>query len=228
MEISQVKLNGAGVDVPAVRLMSREDDPSAVIIHGIGGNKEEMLGLSFRVVMAGYTVYAVDLRGHGESADDFSSDVREDILRIIADLKKTNRPVIAIGHSLGGRLALLSDADIRVGISPALPRVFSSQTRKIIGDMRMHRVKSSSDGMRILFDEILGKLPVAEAGLRKGDCVIYGSRDVPDIAVSCDGISNPEVIISRIEGAFHGDIINMDETFSAITRFLSLNSGWNI
>ena len=51
MEISQMKLKGAGVDVPAVRLMSHEDDPSAVIIHGIGGNKEEMLGLSFRVAL---------------------------------------------------------------------------------------------------------------------------------------------------------------------------------
>ncbi len=220
MEISQMKLKGAGVDVQAVRLMSHEDDPSAVIIHGIGGNKEEMLGLSFRVALELYTVYAIDLRGHGESIEDFSPEVSEDIFRIIFDLKKTNKPVVAIGHSIGGRLAILSDADMRVGISPAYPRIFSTRTKNIISDMRMYRVKSSSDGMRILFDEIMGTLPVVGKDLRKGDCVIYGSRDVPDIAASCAEIRNPEVIVSRIDGAYHGDIINMNETFLTMVRFL--------
>ena len=74
--------------------------------------------------------------------------------------------------------------------------------------------------MRILFDEITGKLPVVETGLKKGDCVIYGSRDVPDIAASCAEIRNPEVIVSRIDGAYHGDIINMNETFLTMLRFL--------
>lgn len=220
MEITRLELNGAGIDVPAVRLMSRVDDPSAVIIHGIGGNKEEMLGLSFSVALTGYTVYAVDLRGHGESTDDFSSMVSEDIRTIISDLRRKDKPVVAVGHSLGGRLALLSDADIRVGISPALPKTFNSQTIKIINDMRMHRVRSSSDGMSILFDGILGTLPAAESGLKKGDSVIYGSMDVPDIMVACAGILNPDVMISRIERAFHGDIIHMNETFSAVSSFL--------
>lgn len=44
--------------------------------------------------------------------------------------------VVVIGHSLGGRIALTSNVDYAIGISPALNTVFSDATMKVLTDVQ--------------------------------------------------------------------------------------------
>ncbi len=136
MKIEKYSAKGAGVDIPAIKITASADSPNAIIIHGYGGSKEEMLGLSWRISSLGFNTITIDLRGHGQNVHPMSFKIMEDVENIVSELKSSSGTVIAIGHSLGGRLALLSKADYRIGISPALNQDFSLATRSFINNMR--------------------------------------------------------------------------------------------
>lgn len=81
--------------------------PALVMMHGVTGNRH-----TWNPVLPyfenNYHFYTVDHRGHGESshhpgAYDIGSMV-EDVGRFIEQVVK--RPVLVIGHSMGGRIAL--------------------------------------------------------------------------------------------------------------------------
>ena len=63
--------------------------------------------------------------------------------------------VTAVGHSLGGRLSLISSADYAIGIAPALNKTYSPQTQELIEEMRDYRVRKSNSNIF----EILNNLP---------------------------------------------------------------------
>lgn len=99
------------VDVTDGRLsyLQREraaDGPTILLIHGSGMSArywmEQLRGLA-----VGARIVALDLPGHGGSHDRCATSV-EDYGRITADFVDAlgARPVIAVGHSLGGAVAL--------------------------------------------------------------------------------------------------------------------------
>src|SRR6266545_1051586 len=62
-----------------------------------------------------------DLPGHGEHSEAFGPAVLDEA-RAAVRHARSNGPVVAVGQSLGGRLALLSGADAVIAVSPALPQ----------------------------------------------------------------------------------------------------------
>jgi alpha-beta hydrolase superfamily lysophospholipase len=98
------------------RLFYRRDDAAepladVVIAHGYAEHSGRYSYVTDRLTSAGFTVWALDHRGHGQS-----EGVRGDIgswpsavsdLDLVVDLAEAGgRPVFLLGHSLGGAMAL--------------------------------------------------------------------------------------------------------------------------
>jgi len=209
------------IEIPCITIENGQSRFSAIVVHGYGGNKEEMLGLSFAVSEAGMNVYTIDLRGHGENSCPYDGEVFEDFIQIVKLLSAKGK-VIAIGHSLGGRLALLSDADIRIGISPALSRVFSEQTVSALNNLRKYRVRESAENVNSM---VVKDLPLAENNLKSSDLVLYGTRDVPEIKASCSELKKTFDNVLEIPNALHSDIVSLNATFQTVKKFITHTMG---
>ena len=89
--------------------------PAAVLLHGWGGNAENLLLLARPLHEAGFALLFIDARCHGQSDEDsFASMPRfaEDIDHAIAWLQQRHDikqgSIAVIGHSVGAGAALLS------------------------------------------------------------------------------------------------------------------------
>ena len=120
--VSQKRLFGWLLPVPG-------GTTTLVILHGWGGNAEQMLPMALPFHRAGMNVLLVDARNHGRSdRDGFSSLPRfaKDLEKSIEWLKRTypdcSRKVALLGHSVGGGAVLLtasrrSDIDAVISVS---------------------------------------------------------------------------------------------------------------
>jgi len=99
-----------GHEVPAYLLRPPSPAAGVAIAHGYGGCKEHMLGLAARVAERGLAACVFDIRGHGEHPAPLDAAMLEDLEAILTFLRRFGRVAVA-GHSLGGRLALMSSAD---------------------------------------------------------------------------------------------------------------------
>ena len=99
------------------KLLSRG---SIIILHGFTESAEKFREIAYYFRKAGYSVYSLDLRGHGKSHHDSDNPLRVDISSFdlyAADLKafveavvkpaSKGRPVNIYSHSLGSTVALL-------------------------------------------------------------------------------------------------------------------------
>ena len=213
MQIERIQIHGEGLDGPAIMVTPENFRASAAVIHGYGGNKEEMLGLAWRIAEAGFRAVSIDLRGHGEHPLPLDGDIMTDVEAALTFLRSFG-PVAAVGHSLGGRLALLSSADFAIGISPALARQTGEQTKNIILTFRGHRVRTPKADL--LFD-ILHDLPAWDHAAASKGAVVFGSRDVPEIIAECRSAKEKGADITELEMSMHGDIFNQESCFEAVT-----------
>lgn len=89
---------------------SPDNGKTVIVVHGAGGNKRDMQGISDMVGREGYGVLALDLRGHGESqgrTNKFGWEGTKDIGAAVSFLKEKGSSYIgAVGHSLGGEVLL--------------------------------------------------------------------------------------------------------------------------
>lgn len=120
--VSQKQLFGWLLPVPGAT-------STMVILHGWGGNAEQMLPMALPFHQRGMNVLLVDARNHGRSdRDGFSSLPRfaEDMEKAIEWLKRTypeySRKIALLGHSVGAGAVLLaasrrSDIDAVISIS---------------------------------------------------------------------------------------------------------------
>ena len=100
-------------------IQGQADFPAIVLLHGIRGNRLQMLERAKFLKQAGYSVLLLDLQAHGETAGDaISFGYREgfDVRSAVAYLKQRlpNTPIGVIGVSLGGAAALLGDSPLDV------------------------------------------------------------------------------------------------------------------
>lgn len=203
--------------MPSVIISPQEPVGGAVIAHGYGGCKEELLGLAWRVAEQGLAACAIDLRGHGEHRMAMDKDFLVDYEAAIKHCRRYGR-VVALGHSLGGRLALISSADFAIGISPPLDPEYCARTQELLHKVRSYRVKQESTNAVF---EYLKNLPVNESDRSGRTLVIYGSRDVPEIVDSCNELKASGANVLQIEEARHGDTYQLESTFSAIAGQLA-------
>jgi len=215
MLFKKTVLDFDNLNIPALSL-SNEATSLALIIHGYGGNKEEIFGLSSYLASINIDSLTIDLRGHGENTNYYTIDVLNDINKII-DRFKSKKKMIAIGHSLGGRLALISDAEIKIGISPAICKEYSDQTKTIIKNFRSYRVKENRGDINF---DILSDLKTVNESI-ESSLIVFGSRDVPEIQKACAELKGNGISIRKIENAMHNDIYTLNETFHVIGDFIT-------
>lgn len=117
--------------------------PGIVLIHGFGGSRDAWTEMSKRLKTS-HTVISVDLPGHGDSTPPPIKDGAADLDAIGIEIAKLIRkqkiePVILIGHSLGGGVAVrvaLADPTAVRGILlvdsrlAPLPKAFTDKLRK--------------------------------------------------------------------------------------------------
>ena len=216
MKIERKYVARDGFRVPCIFLVPPGADSAAVVIHGYGGCKEEPLGLAWRIAESGVAACTLDLRGHGEHEMPLDEHLNDDLEAVIDHCRNFGR-ITAIGHSLGGRLALISSADHSIGISPAYLKEYSTQTYETIRNARDYRTRSKYPGQ--IFD-ILRDLPVWQPKPGKEDMVIYGSRDIPEIRAACEGVRD-QMQVLVVEKALHNDIFMLEATYGAIIKQLS-------
>jgi acylglycerol lipase len=92
-----------------------DGEPRAVIVlaHGASEHSGRYAWTGEQLNARGYAVYAIDHRGHGRSAGDRAvidrmSHAVEDLHTLVERVKKENpdRPLVLLGHSMGGCVAL--------------------------------------------------------------------------------------------------------------------------
>jgi pimeloyl-ACP methyl ester carboxylesterase len=129
-----------------------ETGAPVLLLHGAGQTRHAWRRSAEQLARAGWTAYALDQRGHGDSAwpptgaygfQDFAADAR-----IVADtlaVRHGRRPA-AIGASLGGLASLLVAGSAAEGDPPLsslvmvdiTPRVDIEGVRRVRGFMREH------------------------------------------------------------------------------------------
>ncbi|MGL4238612.1 alpha/beta fold hydrolase [Tabrizicola sp.] len=80
--------------------------PAVVIIHGVGGHKEDWQGVA-TALAADHQVFAIDMLGFGGSSktgDDLSMPVQADAVKALLDEKGIDRADL-VGNSVGGWVA---------------------------------------------------------------------------------------------------------------------------
>ena len=216
MNIERQTVKGNGFNVPSIILTPSCLQGAVVVIHGYGGSKEEQLGLAYRVAEIGFKTCVIDLRGHGENELGFDEKVMLDVEAAIQYCRPFGK-VAAIGHSLGGRLALISSADYAIGISPALDTIFGKETQNILSNVRGYRVYQPFSGELL---EVLKKLPTVNFNDSIKKSIIYGSRDIPEIINSCNSVKVKNTSVIKIDSALHSDIFTLEGTFQSLINRL--------
>ncbi len=99
--------------IPAPALRQGSPDETAVVVHGLGSGKADMLHMAGALHAAGYNVLVLDLRAHGQSGGQLSSfgvserlDV-EAAARWVREMRpSSSRRLVALGASMGAAATL--------------------------------------------------------------------------------------------------------------------------
>ena len=216
MHIERHEIEGEDFFVPSVLLTPENPSGAAVVVHGYGGCKEEVLGLAWRIAEKGIAACTIDLRGHGEHRLPLDALLLRDVDCAVRYCRTFGK-VAAVGHSLGGRLALFSEADCAVAISPALKEVYSTKTRESMKALRGHRVRQAREDLPF---DILVASPPWQPAQDKPVTIIYGSRDLSDIIEVCREFKEKGLEVIEIKRALHSDIYLLEETFDLVAEAL--------
>lgn len=103
-----------------------DGDPqgAVMLIHGLGEHSSRYVHVASRLNAAGYAVHALDLRGHGRSEgkrvfvksyDEFMADLIQ--FRAHVEAQHPGVPLVLLGHSMGGNLAVGHVLDHQDGVA---------------------------------------------------------------------------------------------------------------
>lgn len=150
-----------GHHIPAFLLEPEDAIGGVAVIHGHGHSKDETLGLLARLTEAGMAALAIDLRGHGEHAGQLDERVVDDVETAVNFIRRYGAAAV-VGHSLGGRLALMSTVDVVVAVSPAIPRRVSLEGREMFTQFPSPSVREPYPGYVLDLLKRLGPPPVRD------------------------------------------------------------------
>jgi dienelactone hydrolase len=185
-----------GHRIPAYLLAPDDPRAGAVVAHGYGGCKEQMLGVAARLADSRVAALCLDLRGHGEHPAPLGSGMLLDLEAALARLRPFGR-TIAVGHSLGARLALMSSADGVVAISPAVPSRPSEEGRQMLLHFGSTAVRATSPGQILQLLQEMGPIP----SFNRPSLLIYARGDIPSLidGITALGRSQPATMLWEIE-----------------------------
>src|SRR5579884_2125219 len=128
---------------------------TAIVVHGLAGNRAVMVGLAAVLARAGWQVYVPDLAGHGNSQMRFGYEQAEQCLAqaitAIAGHSRNPGALLLVGHSLGGALVLrvgsAARASATIALSPAAlvpPARFPPRLLIITGNLDLPWVRQNT------------------------------------------------------------------------------------
>lgn len=108
-----------------------------VILHGLFGISDNWAGLA-KQWSEHFTVYAIDLRNHGQSPHDEEwnySVMAEDVLELFGDEKLTD--ITLLGHSMGGKVGMRLALDYPMALSKLIvsdiaPKFYPENNRHVV------------------------------------------------------------------------------------------------
>ena len=173
-----------GHQLPAVLLEPARPRGGAVVSHGYGGTKEDVLALALALAVRGWAAVAIDLRGHGEHPAAVDAGFLDDVNGALDHMRRFGS-TLALGHSFGGRLALASDADRAIGISPSIFRGISPEGQVMMETFTSPRVREDRPGYLL---EIAPAIPpIRDDG--KPRLIVHSESDVPGILAGLQALS---------------------------------------
>src|SRR6476620_9886354 len=213
-----VKLSG--------RLFRGPSQATIVLLHGYGGNQDEMLPVADKLHDAGYTVFTYDQRGSGRSPGEVTFGAREqDDLISVVDYLTSRSDVDAeklgvFGFSMGGATALMTAAreprlkavvadsawsEARRWLNPSVGAAFTRPRDRFNAlSLKLAELRTGID-----LDELR---PVAVIGRISPRPVMLSHGTADDVVMSGEselnyGAAQEPKELHLVPGAGHGDTI---------------------
>lgn len=185
-----------------------------VVLHGYGQTHLEALPPAILLGQEGYSLVLTDLPGHGNHPDPLTADGALALAHQLLDEVAPDGPLLALGFSLGARLALSLPVDVAIAISPPGPAEFGGDRRELLRELRPRMVRESSTlaGLTETLT-VLNQQPIRA----KRHLVVVGQRDLPSVLAFADA-QGPGVV--RIRGADHHGTWWHPDTWRIVTRWI--------
>ena len=154
-----------------------------VVCPGYGGSKEQMLGIATAIAERGAAALVIDLCGHGENRAPIGPSMRDEMEAAVASLRRFGRTAV-IGHSLGGRMALMSSADVMVALSPSVMVQMSPQGKWMFENLPSPGVREPYSGYVLELLDKLGPVP----SHNRPCLLLYSERDIQALLDGAAGL----------------------------------------
>ncbi|MEW6770456.1 MAG: alpha/beta fold hydrolase [Bacillota bacterium] len=189
----------------------------AVILHGYGGSKEEVLGLGIAAAGAGWSACIPDLPGHGAHPAPLTA---ENVRRFVAGLKAAGFNA-AIGHSLGGRIAMALEIKPLCLLSVPLHARFEGRRTELLRALRARRVREAKPfaGLEDVLAALDGPWPDPPVLL------FYAAHDLPSCRAAATRGEKAGWQTRMVRGAMHLDVVSAPEVLAAVSDWLKDRKG---
>lgn len=215
MEFTRVDdvMSRDGHPVPAFLFQPASARGGIVVSHGYGSSKEEWLGIAAYLAEAGFAALTIDLRGHGENTTPIGPGVLDDLAGAITYLRRLG-PVAVVGHSISGRLSLMTDADAVVAIAPSVVQEVSPFGTWMFENLPSPFVREPYSGYVIDLLKELGDVPQYPGPA----LLLYSTRDIPNIIAGTKALAGtlPQAELREITEQVRPDI----ESDQPLVRYL--------
>ena len=172
-----------GHTIPGYLFSPESPRGGAVVCHPYGGSKVTCSGIAVALAERGAAALAIDLCGHGENSAPIGPAMRDEMESAIAFVRRFGRTAV-IGHSLGGRLALMSTADVSVAMSPSVMAQMSPQGKWMFENLPSPGVREPYPGYVLELLEKLGPVPAHD----RPCLLLYAERDIQALLDGAAGL----------------------------------------
>lgn len=227
------------IDPATVIVSGKKALKKGIIIHGYGGNKEEMFGLALNLAEnKGLKLLVFDLPGHGSLSDarfnlDSSIDRIKKVIKLLnldchsegpqtteeseTEILRHVVPqddIFFIGHSIGARLGLIAGLKNGVLISMPGEAFFEGNRKQLIRTLRVRRVNENPlfSGLR----EIILK----EIKLGDNNLLLLADQDLQSVKDLYADLEKRGLAYKTIKGSSHLDIISSHLTLNLTKKWL--------
>jgi hypothetical protein len=172
-----------GHAIPAFLFRPAAPKGGVVVCPGYGASKEQMLGIATAIAEKGPAALVIDLCGHGENRTPIGPVMFDELEAAVAFVRRFGKTAV-IGHSLGGRMALMSSADVMVAMSPSVMVQMSPQGKWMFENLPSPGVREPYSGYVL---ELLDKMGPVQPHSRP--CLLlYSERDIQALLDGAAGL----------------------------------------
>jgi uncharacterized protein len=218
----------------AGRFFAGRAPATVVLLHGYGGNQDELLPVADELHDAGYSVFTFDQRGCGRSTGEitFGAREQEDLIAVVDHL--VSRPDVdaerlgVFGFSMGGATAIMATArdsrikalaadsawaEARAWLRPSVGAVFTHPRDRFTAlSLKLVELRTGIDLDDLRPADVIGRISPRPLLLIHGtaDEVVAASQ-----AQRNDAAAREPKELVLVEGASHGGTITPGEAFHA-------------